>query len=439
MPQLDSLTGLLDRTETISCVETLAAAFGIENIAIIDIEILRFGSINNAVGTDTADKVIKTAARRLLKHFSHVPAIGRLHGDHFCLVFTKPEILENEVKKLLEFTQRPMAIEGQIIVLGLRLGIAKGNVSASDGKALVNHAEIALNNAKRRNLNIVEFCPSMALDAQQVHEIENDLRVSLFINSAELHQALTNNEFELHYQPIINIEKQRIEYFEALIRWRHPAKGLIPPLQFIPIAERINIMNVLGQFIIDRACLDAANIPEAQGYTPGISINISPSQFQDTDILLATLKRAIKHAGITSNHIQLEITESTEFCHVMEDSLDALKRLGVKLSIDDFGTGFSAISRLIELPFDCIKIDKSFIRDLVCNDAKTRNKAEKMVSGLIRIAESIGLKTIVEGVETKEQLALVKSFGATLIQGFYFAKPMPFEQATSFCIEEEIA
>lgn len=439
MPHLDTLTGLYSRTETISCVEALAQEFGIEHLVIIDVEILRFGSINNAVGTDAADKIIKTAANRLIKQFSHVTAIGRLHGDHFCLVFNQPDNLEVEINTLLEFTQRPMAIEGQIIVLGLRLGIAKGNVSASDGKALVNHAEMALNNAKRRNLNIVEFCPTMALDAQQVHEIENDLRVSLFINSSELHQALTNQEFELHYQPIINIEKQRTEYFEALIRWRHPVKGLIPPLQFIPVAERINIMNVLGQFIIDRACLDAASIPEAEGYTPGISINISPSQFQDADILLATLKRAIKHAGITSNRIQLEITESTEFCHVMEDSLDALKRLGVKLSIDDFGTGFSAISRLIELPFDCIKIDKSFIRDLVCHDAKTKHKAEKMVSGLIKIAESIGLKTIIEGVETKEQLTLVKSFGATLIQGFYFAKPMPFEQVSSFCIEKEIA
>ncbi|TPV53923.1 bifunctional diguanylate cyclase/phosphodiesterase [Aestuariibacter sp. GS-14] len=437
MPQFDTLTGLFSRRETIACVEALARDCGIEHLAIIDVELLRFGSINNAVGPDTADKIIKTAAARLLKQFSHVPVIGRLHGDHFCLVFTQSENLEDEISKLLEFAQRPMAIEGQIIVLGLRLGIAKGNASLCDGKTLVNHAEIALNNAKRRNLNIVEFSPTMVLEAQQAHEIENDLRVSLFINSNELHQALTNNEFELYYQPIINIARKRVEYFEALIRWHHPVKGLIPPLQFIPIAERINIMNILGQFIIDRACLDAANIPEMKGYTPGISINISPSQFQDAEILLATLERAIQTTGISSKQIQLEITESTEFCHVLEDSLASLKDLGVKLSIDDFGTGFSAISRLIELPFDCIKIDKSFIRDLVCSDTKTRNKAEKMISGLIRIAESIGLNIIVEGVETKEQLALVGAFGATLIQGFYFAKPMPFDQAISFRIEEE--
>lgn len=437
MSQLDSLTGLFSRTETIARVEVLIRDFGIENLAIVDVELLRFGSINNAVGTDTADKIIKMAAARIIKQFSHVQVKGRLHGDHFCIVFTEPENLEDEVSKLLEFAQRPMAIEGHIIVLGLRLGIAKGNVSISGGKALVNQAEIALNFAKRRNLNIVEFSPAMALEAQQAHEIENDLRVSLFINSNELHKALTNNEFELFYQPIINIAKHRVEYFEALIRWRHPVKGLIPPAQFIPIAERINIMNILGQFVIDRACLDATNIPETNGYSPGISINISPSQFQDSEILLATLERAIKSTGISSKRMQLEITESTEFCHVLENSLASLKDLGVKLSIDDFGTGFSAISRLIELPFDCIKIDKSFIRDLVCSDAKTRNKAEKMISGLIRIAESIGLKTIVEGVETKEQLALVGAFGATLIQGFYFAKPMPFAQAISFQMEGE--
>lgn len=208
MPHLDTLTGLYSRAEIISCVEALAQEFGIEHLVIIDVEILRFGSINNAVGTDAADKIIKTAANRLIKQFSHATAIGRLHGDHFCLVFNQPDNLEVEINTLLEFTQRPMAIEGQIIVLGLRLGIAKGNVSASDGKALVNQAEMALYNAKRRNLNIVEFCPTMALDAQQVHEIENDLRVSLFINSSELHQALTNQEFELHYQPIINIESK---------------------------------------------------------------------------------------------------------------------------------------------------------------------------------------------------------------------------------------
>ena len=427
----DPLTGLHSRS---GMIDFLDRYDGSDSIQIYSVQLSRFGSVNNSVGYVLADKIITLTGNRLKKIFADAIMIGRTHGDHFALVFNGSADMDSIISQLYDFTQRPFAVGGEVIVLGVKVGIAVlGEASLNDSRSLLHASEVALSQCKRDGSKVTHFTQDLLKDAKQIHELENELRLSLANSHVALHQALHENEFELYYQPIINCKNNTIDAFEALIRWNHPTKGMISPIQFIPMAEQIKVMDVLGGWILKRAMLDASSWPlNASGERIGVSINLSPTQFIEEKILLDSVSTAIEVSGMEPQRVKLEITESTTFADNMISVVESLQNLGCKIALDDFGTGYSSLTQLNRIPLDYLKLDRSFIKDLDINDEAKRRLCERMSSAVMSLVDTFELIPIVEGVETAEQLAVVKGLGAELIQGYYYSKPLRFDEVKAF-------
>ncbi|WP_412972233.1 putative bifunctional diguanylate cyclase/phosphodiesterase [Glaciecola sp. MF2-115] len=423
--QIDTLTQLPSRTYGRELVENLLISDDIQTVRVIIIELARFGQISDSIGNTLADKILTKVAKRLSTVFSSALCIFRTHGDHFCLVFNGTANLAEEVNRLQDFTQRPFAISGKVIVLSVRMGIAEAEVRDQGFNDTMHAAEAALHYANSNGLKVCKFEPHMLETAQKSHQIANDLRCSLVTNTHELFNAISSKEFYLVYQPIISREQNKVTGFEALLRWDHPIRGSIMPNKFIHIAEEIGVMDVLGAWVIRKACIDTVKWQKASQLTNIlISINVSPIQLVNPEMLIHCLKEAILESGIDPELIRIEITESAEFVSSMPSTLRAIKKLGCKIAIDDFGTGYSSIVKLTTLPLNILKIDRSFVSQL---DSKNPNKSKQAIliaRGVYGLANALGLGVITEGVETAEQLAVVTNLGADLIQGFYYTKPL---------------
>lgn len=292
---------------------------------------------------------------------------------------------------------------------------------------------MALHRAKNDHVRSCLYHPNFEIEAKTTHRMENDLRVSLVANHVELHKAISNQEFILHYQAVIDTSTQQVYAMEALIRWNHPKRGMISPVDFIPIAEQIQVMDVLGNWIMRRACMDAMSFPlNADGSRPGISINVSATQFNEPEILLATTKQALLESGIDSTKVKLEITESTAFALDRLSVIDSLRALGCKVAMDDFGTGYSSLTQLNVMPLDYIKLDRTFIMAIGGDDPRDAYRSDRLTRGALLIADAFELKTIVEGVETQFQNDLLREYGAHLMQGYLYSKPLPLEEACEF-------
>jgi diguanylate cyclase (GGDEF)-like protein len=421
---IDQLTGLINRVgfyETLKLVETKP-----EHV-VMAVEISRFGNLNNSMGSELGDRVISTVAKRILKVFSHASAIGRSHGNHFVLFFEKLANVQEEVAQLRDFAQRPIIINGEVIVLGIRVGVASGfDINSEDlTKGLLGAAENALHRCKKEGLKVCYFNQTFEVEAKLAHRLENDLRVSLVTNASELHSALINGEFELVYQPIVSIWNGGVHSLEALLRWNHPVHGEISPSVFIPLAEDISIMDILGSWVIRKACFDASEwVSNTDGEFPSVSINVSPTQFVEPAILVDAVRTGIKESAIDPSRIHLEITESAAFSNTMKETLIELRSLGCKIALDDFGTGYSSLTHLHMLPLDYIKIDRSFIQNLCSNNPINHKRCEKLTQGVLTLCDILSLTTVVEGVETESQVAQLKQLGANLLQGYFYSKPM---------------
>lgn len=432
----DTLTGLMNRVSfynTLKLIETKP-----EHV-VMAIEMSRFGNLNNSMGSELGDMVISKVAKRLKTAFSNAYALGRTHGDHFVLFFEKLDNVQEEVARLLDFAQRPIIINGELIVLGLRVGVATGNDIKPDDltKGLLSAAENALHRCKKTNLKVCYFDQSFGSEAKLVHRLENDLRVSMVksfaTNALDLHSAIINCEFELVYQPIIGTWDSDVHSFEALLRWNHPKHGEISPSTFIPIAEDISIMDILGGWVIRQACLDAMKwTANADGKLPSVSINVSPTQFVEPAILINSVRTTIKDTGIEPSRIHLEITESAAFSNTMKETLIELRSLGCKIALDDFGTGYSSLTQLYMLPLDYIKIDRSFIKNLCSNNPIAHKRCEKMTQGILALCDILSIVTIVEGVEKESQATRLKEIGANLLQGYYYSKPIKLSAVCDF-------
>ncbi|MDZ4187570.1 MAG: GGDEF domain-containing phosphodiesterase [Hydrogenophaga sp.] len=429
---IDELTGLMSRVgfyEVLKVVETKP-----EHV-VMAVEISRFGNLNISMGSELGDRVISTVAKRILKVFSHASAIGRSHGNHFVLFFEKLANVQEEVAQLRDFAQRPIIINGEVIVLGVRVGVATGlEINCDDlTKGLLGAAENALHRCKKEGLKVCYYNRNHEVEAKLAHRLENDLRVSLVTNALELHSAITNGEFELVYQPIVGIWGGGVHSFEALLRWNHPLHGEISPSVFIPLAEDISIMDVLGSWVIRKACLDAIEwIANADGKLPSVSINVSPTQFVEPAILINAVRTAIKESAIDPSRIHLEITESAAFSDTMKETLIELRSLGCKIALDDFGTGYSSLTQLHTLPLDYIKIDRSFIQNLCSNNPVNHKRCEKLTQGILALCDILSLTTVVEGVETESQVARLQQLGANLLQGYFYSKPMKSSVVCNF-------
>lgn len=432
-PVLDQLTGFLTRQSLNVILEAQAIRENMTDLAFLAIEMSRFGLVNASVGSETADRIIATMARRMARLFPNATAIARLHGDHFGVVFAQSADIDAHVRRLLDFAERPLAIDGEVTVLSIRVGVATGKMGLESPQELVQAAETALYQSKAQMTKVAYFETDMLETARSTHALENDFRVSLATNSADLHRALANDEFELNFQPIVDSTTGQIHAFEALLRWQHPQRGMVPPSVFIPLAEQLHVMNLLGQWVLRRAMAEAITWEASpDGTLPKVSVNLSVVQFDEPDVLVAAVQTALIESGLPGERLNLEITESAQFSPAIRPHLDRLLFLGCTIALDDFGTGYGSISELASLPLHYVKLDRSLVRDVASIDQPRANRARKVVAASLCLTASLGVKAVIEGIETPAGLAAVRSLGGQLIQGFVYAKPMPAKNVKDF-------
>jgi len=317
--------------------------------------------------------------------------------------------------RIVEVVSAPYEIEGHHLVIGVSIGISLAPADGSDPDELLKNADLALYRAKADGRGTYRFFePGMDARAQARRVLELDLRL-----------ALQRNEFELHYQPIRDLASQELVVCEALVRWKHPERGLIGPNHFIPLAEETGLIIGLGDWVLRTACRDAARWTKAC-----VAVNLSPVQFRNPD-LVASVKAALAQAGLPARRLELEITESVllQNSESTREMLLELRALGVKISLDDFGTGYSSLSYLRSFPFDKIKIDRSFVSEL-----ETSKDSLAIVRAVTGLGKSLGITTTAEGVETAAQLEVLSREGCTQAQGYLVSKPRPIAEVEHLLI-----
>lgn len=430
----DVLTGLASRVGLEKYLRRREASTDRdESLSLMLVEISRFGSVNNSMGTELGNKIIAMVAKRIRKIFGHAAIVARTHGDHFGLVFEGDIDINEQVDLIQDFAQRPIVLSGEVIVLSVRLGVAVLGLLVTAPTRMLHAAEVALHRAKREKLRYCFFQSNMESEAKSSHQLENDLRVSLVTKHVELHKAIINSEFVTLYQPIVDVEARQVHAVEALIRWHHPKRGLILPVNFIPMAEQIQVIDVLGNWIMRRACMDAMTLPaNADASRPGISVNVSPMQFIEPKLLLETVRQALQESGLEPARLKLEITESASFGPEKYGVLDTLRALGCKIALDDFGTGYSSLTQLNGIPLDYVKLDRSFISHIGGDDPVEERRSDRMTRAVLSLSSALELIPIVEGIETAVQRDRLQHHGARLMQGYLFARPLPLNEVCAF-------
>jgi len=406
----DVLTGLPNRTMFHQQVEQLfRACEGSEGLfALHCLDLDQFKVINDTLGHPAGDALLMATAERLREaargHF-----VGRLGGDEFVVLQGIGEdrnAVDKLAREILAAIARPLTIDGNEVVPSTSIGIAIAPDDGGDGETLLRNADLALYRAKEAGRGTYAFFEeSLNERAQERRLIESDLRL-----------ALERGEFELHYQPLFDLDQNRICSFEALIRWNHPTRGLVSPIDFIPVAEDTGLIVPIGAWVIREACAQAACWPEHIR----IAVNVSPVQFH-RGALHDTIVRALATSGLAPQRFEVEITESIflEGSDATLKLLHELRSLGVRVALDDFGTGYSSLSYLQSFPFDKLKIDRSFIQNLL-----TRDGASAIVRAITELANALNIETTAEGVEETAQLMELRAHGCSSVQGFLFSEPM---------------
>ena len=378
--------------------------------AILCLDLDHFKSVNDTLGHTAGDSFLKNVANRLRESFPDMDTVARFGGDEFGIVFAdakSPETVAAVASRLLQTISQPVDFNGQQIVSGVSIGIALSNFDGETEVTLVKNADLALYRAKSDGRGTFRFfAAQMDAAAQARRALEIDLR-----------QAVANNQLEVHYQRQIDIFADEVVGFEALVRWRHPERGLISPLEFIPIAEETGLINRIGEWVLRRACTDALSWPNSIK----VAVNLSPVQFKQGNIA-RLVAQVLEDSGLPASRLELEITESV-LLHDVEDNLATLrllKSLGLRISMDDFGTGYSCLGSLRSFPFDKIKIDRSFVSDLHQN-----SDAAAIIHAVLGLGQSLGMAICAEGVESKEQVAFLRSEGCSEVQGYFYGKPQP--------------
>ncbi len=416
MARHDALTGLPNRlqlTEDLSSALERATRLG-RACAMLLIDIDRFKTVNDSLGHVAGDNLLRQIAARFAPLLGRGVTAGRLGGDEFAMIVADASdsgAVQQLALQLVDSLDQPFVYDGQHLFVGASIGIAFGPINGPSVEDLIRNADLALYQAKNEGGNRVCFYdPSLHAQVEERRLIELVMR-----------SALDNEEFALAYQPVIDA-KGDVVALEALLRWQNEELGVIEPARFIPIAEETGFLARLGEWVLRRACAEAALWPSHVK----VAVNVSPRQLQDAGFLL-TLVSALSHAGLDPRRLELEITE-TVFLNLTSQTQKALQQirgLGVGLSLDDFGTGYSSLGYLREGDFDTLKIDQSFIRDVRQSDAEST----AIVRAVVALADSLGLRTVAEGVETEEQLKIVRGLGCDLAQGFLISNPLPAADA----------
>ena len=384
-------------------------------LAVLYLDLDHFKGVNDTLGHQVGDELLKTVAARLRDCVRDVDTVARVGGDEFAIIHTgveQPNDAAMLARRICEAVKEPCDLHGHAVIVDTSIGIALAPGDGTDPTELLKNADMALYRAKADGRGTYRFFePAMDARMKTRRTLELALRM-----------ALANGEFELYYQPLVSLDDRRITCCEALIRWRHPERGLIPPGEFIPIAEEIGLIVPLGEWVLRQACADAMGWPA----DVKVAVNLSPIQVMNQN-LVAVVVGALATAGLSANRLELEITESV----LMQNSettlatLHRLRELGVKISMDDFGTGYSSLSYLRSFPFDKIKIDRCFISGLATGD-----NSVAIVLAIAGLAKHLGIATTAEGVETRQQLQQVKALGCSEMQGFVFSPPRRIEEVT---------
>jgi len=414
MARHDSLTNLPNRTlfreELMHALRMVKVG---DQLAVLCLDLDHFKKINDSLGHPIGDALLNQVASRLSKCVGPGDTVARLGGDEFAVVqFCKtcdPTAVPALASQIVEVVAAPYEIEGHHLVIGVSVGISLAPEDGNDPDELLKNADLALYRAKADGRGTYRFFePGMDARAQARRVLELDLRL-----------ALQRNEFEVHYQPIRDLASQEIVVCEALVRWKHPERGLIGPNHFIPLAEETGLIINLGDWVLRTACSDAA-----RWSTACVAVNLSPVQFRNPD-LVATVKAVLEQTGLPAQRLELEITESVllQNSESTREMLLELRALGVKISLDDFGTGYSSLSYLRSFPFDKIKIDRSFISEL-----ETGKDSLAIVRAVTGLGKSLGIITTAEGVETDAQLEMLYREGCTQVQGYLVSKPRPIAE-----------
>ena len=408
----DSLTGLANRFNISKKLDTTLAAFSQQqrSCAIMLLDLDRFKQVNDTLGHPAGDALLKQVAERLLKIVGDKEMVSRLGGDEFQIILPDVEDrgkLGDMAADIIGSLSQPYSVEGSRCIIGASVGVAIAPFDGQTSDDLVRNADLALYAAKGNGRGRFRFYSS------DLHQAAEDRRAL----EEDLRDALTRGEMELTYQPVVQAKTNLVTGVEALIRWTHPERGLISPSVFVPIAEETNLIWPLGEWVLRKACEDAARWPGDLR----VAVNVSPIQFANED-LPKVVASALGAAGLSPDRLELEITENVFLSDSAETArmFKALKDLGVRLALDDFGTGYSSLGYLQSAPFDKIKIDQSFVRGATVPGS--RNGA--IIAAIVALAEALDMETTAEGIESHDQLDLIRNLHVSHVQGYIYSKPV---------------
>ncbi|MEA3066516.1 MAG: hypothetical protein QOJ27_2977 [Sphingomonadales bacterium] len=409
----DSLTGLPNRAffRQQLDLELQQARHRGGGVVLFCLDLDGFRGINDTLGHSVGDDLLRLVAGRLQASLGDA-LTARLGGDEFAILLDRGHADPGAVaQRLIAALAEPAEVRGHKLAVTASVGIALGPTDGADGDTLLKNVDLALARAKEEGRATYRFFEAeMNARAQQRHQLETDLR-----------RAIAEGEFELHFQPLFDLDTHRIGSFEALLRWNHPRRGQVPPAEFIPVAEETDLIVPIGNWVIQEACRQARAWPE----DVRVAVNVSSVQFRRPGLQNVILQ-ALAASGLEPRRLEVEITESI-FLESLDSTLavlHALRALGVRIALDDFGTGYSSLSYLQSFPFDKIKIDRSFIEQLL-----TRSGASAIVRAITDLARALGMETTAEGVEDSEQLALLRRHGCTSVQGYLFSRPVDAKAA----------
>jgi diguanylate cyclase (GGDEF)-like protein len=414
LAQTDILTGLPNRGFFLEQLQEINAGAGNAAYAILLLDLDRFKNVNDSLGHAAGDALLRLVALRLRSVLRADDVLARLGGDEFAVIqlggADQRAISLDLARRMAKVIVEPFQLLGHHVEIGASIGIALAPEHGSNQEQLLKKADLALYRSKKAGRNcytVYDEAMSAELDARNT--LESDLR-----------DAIAGRQFEVHYQPFYDAGSGRRRGVEALVRWRHPERGLIPPDQFIPLAESTGLIVPLGEWVIARACADATLWSE----DVKVAVNLSPVQFKQAE-LFEVIQQALRKSGLKPERLEIEITESVLLEQEVGNRsfIDRLKRTGISLALDDFGTGYSSLRSLTAFPFDKIKIDKSFIANL-----SKRPESSAIIASVVTLARGLDMSITAEGVETEEQLEHLRALGVNFVQGYLLGRPMPASQ-----------
>ncbi|WP_404441743.1 putative bifunctional diguanylate cyclase/phosphodiesterase [Stutzerimonas chloritidismutans] len=426
LAQQDPLTGIANRQGFQTLLEAELAEHDGEGLALGLLDLDNFRRVNDTLGHQAGDRLILQVVARLKAQLEVGDRVARLGGDEFALLIDTAQRAgraEKVADRVVEALAEPYWLDGESLMLGCSLGLAHAKAD-TDPDQLLWLAQVAMRQAKaRQGCTWYLYNERVNRSASSLADLEGELR-----------RALRRDDLELHYQPRLCMETGRIVGLEALVRWRHASRGLLAPNEFIPMAEESGLIVPLGYWVISRALRDMQSLREKGAGELHMAVNLSFRQFQDSQ-LLATLQRLIEERGVDPHWLEFELTETAVMrrSDQVSGTMSALAKLGVRFSLDDFGTGFSSFVHLSRLPISLLKIDKSFV------DGVTAGGDNGLVQAMISLAHELGLEVVAEGVEQAAQLKLLEGFGANQVQGYLISKPLPLAELEKYLSQQDKA